>query len=186
MVAIVDDAERWFERCKRIVGYLWACTRHGREQCRLAGIGQSYESYVSKELELENDGHLLHRLTGLCIARSLVGSRTELEVAQSATTALEQQHLLSVVHDVAHILAGFGIVHHRSARYVDVNVLAVLAVALVASAVAAVFGKHVALELEVKQRPVVVVAAQIDAATVSAVASVGSAVRVVLYMAQVH
>ena len=58
--------------------------------------------------------------------------------------------------------------------------------ALVASAVAAVFGKHVALELEMKQRPVVVVAAQIDAATVSAVASVGSAVRVVLYMAQVH
>ena len=33
VVTIVDDAERGFERCKRIVGYLWACARHGREQC---------------------------------------------------------------------------------------------------------------------------------------------------------
>ena len=90
------------------------------------------------------------------------------------------------MHHVAYVLARLGVVHHRSARHVDVYVLAVLAVTLVATAVASVLGEDVALELKVEQRPVVVVAAQVDAAAVSAVAAVGSAVGVILHVTEVH
>ena len=57
---------------------------------------------------------------------------------------------------------------------------------LVASAVAAVLCEHVALELQVQQRPVVVVATEVNATAMTAVATVGSAVRVVLDMSEVH
>ena len=57
---------------------------------------------------------------------------------------------------------------------------------LVASAVATMLGEDVSLKLEVQQGPVVVVATQVYAATVSAVATVGTSVRVVLNVAQVH
>ena len=90
------------------------------------------------------------------------------------------------MHHVAYVLARLGVVHNRSARHVDVYVLTVLAVTLVATAVASVLGENVALELKVEQRPVIVVAAQVDAAAVSAVASVRPSVGIVLHVAQVH
>ena len=78
------------------------------------------------------------------------------------------------------------VVHHRTAGHVDVYVLAVFAVTLVATAVAAVLSEDVALKLQVEQCPVVVVATQVDATAVTAVATVGSAVRVVLHVSEVH
>ena len=58
--------------------------------------------------------------------------------------------------------------------------------ALVLATVATMLGKDVSLVLQVEQRPVVMVAAQDDAATLAAVAAVRPAIRIVLHVAQVH
>ena len=109
-----------------------------------------------------------------------------MEVAQSASTAFEQHHHLSVVHHVADEFARFGIIHHCSARHIDIHILAVGSVALVSSTVSAMLGEHVALVFQVQQGPVVVVSAQVDVASASAVATVGTAIRVVLHAPKVH
>ena len=119
-------------------------------------------------------------------SRVVKGGCTELEVSESASSSLEQHHLLSVVSDVADILAGLGVVDNGAAGHVDVYVLAVLSVTLVASAVASVFCEDVALEFQVEQCPVVMVASEDDASSVSAVATVRSAVRIILDVSEVH
>ena len=57
---------------------------------------------------------------------------------------------------------------------------------LVAATIASMFGKYVTLELEVEQRPIVVIATEVDASSASSIATVGTTVRVVLHVAQVH
>ena len=159
-------------------------TRHGREQRRLTCIGETYQSDIGQQLQFENDGHFFHRFAWLRKTRSLVGSRTELEVAQSATTSFQQEHFLSVIRHIAYILASFGIVDDRSARHIYVLVLSVLTVTFVASAVAAVFGEDMTLEFQMEQCPVVVIATQINAAAIAAVAAVRPAVRLILGMTE--
>ena len=116
----------------------------------------------------------------------MVGSGTELEVAKSAAASFQQQYLLSVVCHIAYVFACFGVVNDRSARYVDIYILAVCAVAFVPAAVSAVLGENVPLVSKVQQSPVVVVAAQVYAAAFASVASVGASVRLVFGVAQVH
>ena len=101
-------------------------------------------------------------------------------VAQSAPSAFQQDDLLSVLGDVAQVFARFGVVGHGAAGHFYHLVLAVLAEAAVLRAAFAVSGEHVALVLQVQQRPVVAVAAQDDVAAASTVASVGSALGHVL------
>lgn len=93
---------------------------------------------------------------------------------------------MSVVSHVAYVLAGFRIVDDGATRHVDIHILAVGAVALVASAVATVAGEDVALVLQVEQSPVVVVATQIDVSATATVTTVRSAIGVILYVAQMH
>ena len=57
---------------------------------------------------------------------------------------------------------------------------------LVATTITSMLSKDVTLIFKVKQRPVVVVATQNDAASLSTVASIGATIRVVLYMTKVH
>ncbi len=111
---------------------------------------------------------------------------TELPVAESASSSFEEHDFLSVVGDIADIFTCLGIVNHRTAGHIDIDVLAICAVAFVAAAVATVLGEDVALVFQVQQSPVVMVAAQDDAAAFSAVAAVGSAVGLVFDMSQVH
>ena len=122
----------------------------------------------------------------MCVAWCLIGGSAELEVAQSAASAFQQHYLLSVVGYVAYELTILGVIYHCSWRHVDVNVLAVGAVTFVSSAVAAMFSENMSLIAQVEQSPVVVVATQYDATALAAVATVGTAVRVVFHMAQVH
>ena len=93
---------------------------------------------------------------------------------------------MSVVGDVANVFARLGIINHCAARHVDILVLAVGAVAFVAAAIASMFGKHMALVFQVQQCPVVVVASQVDASAFAAVTTVGTSIRVVFHVAQVH
>ena len=107
-------------------------------------------------------------------------------VVLSAFAALEEQHLLSVVSHIANELSGFGIIDHGTARHIDIDVLTVSAMTLVTSSIATMLGEEVALILQMQQGPVVVVAAKIDASSTSAIATVRTAIRLVLHVAQVH
>ena len=115
----------------------------------------------------------------MCEARCLVGGSAELEVAKTAASAFQQQHFLPVVGHVAYVFARFGVIYYGSARHVNVDVLSVGAVAFGLSAVAPVLGVYVALVFKVKQSPIVVVAAQVNAAAFAAVTAVGTSVGLV-------
>ena len=56
---------------------------------------------------------------------------------------------MSVVGYIADIFAGFCIIDHRATGHVDVDILAVGAVTLVATAITAVFGEDMALVSQV-------------------------------------
>ena len=182
-LAIAHDAQRGFHRGKGVVGYLRACIRQRRHQCGFAGVWEAYKSDIGQQFQFEDDGHLLHRLSRLCIARSLIRGRTELEVTQSATPAFEQQYLLAVVGDVADIFARLGIIDDGTTRHVDIDVLAIGAMTLILTAVAAMLSKDMALVFQMEQCPVVMVAAQIDAAALATVATIRASVGVILHVA---
>ena len=185
-VTIADDAQRGFHRGERIVSYLRTRIRQSRYQSRFTSIGEAHQSDIREQLQLEDDGHLLHRLTRLGIARRLVGCRAELEIAESASSAFQQHDLLTVVGDVADVLARLRIIDHRTAGHVDIDILAIGAVTLVAPAVPAVLGEDMTLVFQMEQGPVVMVAAQDDTATLATVTAVRSPVGIVLHVAQVH
>ena len=58
--------------------------------------------------------------------------------------------------------------------------------AFVLPAIATMLGKDMALILKVQECPEVMVATQDNASTLTSVATIGTAIRVVLHMAQVH
>ena len=93
---------------------------------------------------------------------------------------------MSVVSDIADIFSRLGIIHNRTTGHIDIDVLAVGAVTLVATTVSTMLCKDVAFVFQVQQRPVVVVATKDDAATLAAIATIGTAIGVVLHMTQVH
>ena len=107
-------------------------------------------------------------------------------VAQSAASAFEEHDRLAVLHDIAEVLARFGIVGHGAAGHVNVFVLAVRTMGAAFRTVAAVASENVALIAQVEQGPIVVVGAQIDVPTSAAIAAIGAAVGLILGAVQVH
>ena len=119
-------------------------------------------------------------------ARSLSGSRPELEIAQPSAATFQQNHLLSVIGYITNVFACLGIIHHGSARNVDIRVLTVGAMTLVSSAISAVFGIHVLLILQVKQRPEVMVSTQNDVTSMPTITAIRASVGLIFDVFQVH
>ena len=186
IITIAYNAQGGFHRGKRIVCNLRTCIRQGGHQRGLSGIGEAYKTHISQELQFEDDGHLLHRLTRLCITGSLVRSRAELEVTKTATTTLQKQHLLTVVGDIADVLTRLGVIDHRSTRHIDIDILAIGAMTLVLTAVTTMLGKDMALVFQMEQRPVIMVSTQNDATTLATITAIGATVGVILHVTKVH
>ena len=102
---------------------------------------------ISQQLQFQDDGHLLHGFSRLCITWSLIGSRAELEITQSAASTFQQYYLLSVIGNIADVFSRFGIIHHGTTRHINVNILSVGTMTLVATAISTVLGKNMALVL---------------------------------------
>ncbi len=185
-VAVGHDAERGLEGGEGIVGNLGARVGERADQRRLTGVGEADQTDIGEELQFQDHHHFLHGLAGLGVARCLVGGGAKLEIAQSAASAFEQHHDLSVFDDIAEIFTGFGIVGHGAGRHLDVAVGAVAAVAAAFAAVAAIAGKDMAIVAQVEQRPVVAVAAQVDVASAPTIAAVGAAEGLVFGAVHVH
>ena len=87
IVTIAHDTQGRFHSGEGIVGYLRTGIAERRHQGGFSGIGETYQSHIGQQFQLHDDCHLLHGLSGLRIAGSLIGSRTELVVTQSAASA---------------------------------------------------------------------------------------------------
>ena len=186
MVVIADDTQGRLQRCEGIVGDLRTGTGEGGEERRLTGIGKADETDICQKFQLEDDRHLLHGLSRLCIARCLVSGGAELKVAKATAAALEKNHLLTVVGDVTDILARFRIVDDGATGNIDVDILTVGAVAFITTTIATMFGEDMPLVFQMEEGPVVMVAAQDHAAAMPTVTTVGTTIGVVLHVAQMH
>ena len=186
IVTIPYNTQAGLHRGEGIIGYLRTRIRQGRHQRRLTRIGKAHQSDISQEFQLQNNRHLLHRLTRLRITWSLIRGSTKLEVTQSATTAFQQYDFLPVVGDVTDVLSRLGIIDDRTARHIDIHVLAVRSMTLVTTAITTMLRKDMALIAQVKQRPVVMVTAQDDASPLATVATVRTSVWIILHMTEMH
>ena len=102
---------------------------------------------------------LLRRFTGLGIARCLIGSGTEMPVAQSSPSAFEQDHTFVMRFDLADELACLAVINDRTARYLDDLVFAILTERTALSALASIGRHDMLLVLEMEQGPEVTVTA---------------------------
>ena len=107
-------------------------------------------------------------------------------VAHSSATALEEHHHFAVGGDVADVFACLSIINDCATRNIDVTVFAVGTRTAVCSAVASMAGKHMSFVAKVQERPIVVVATQIDVAASAAIAAIRSAHRDILGTMHVH
>ena len=158
-----------------VVGDFGSCGRNNRQQRRFARIGESHQSHIGKKFEFQNKCTLAAVLTGLRIARSLIGRGLEVPVAESAAPARKQHGLLPVLGHFADRLTRFGIACHGSERYVYHDVAAVTPAASGSRAGLSVFGEDMPFIFKVYERPVLAVAAQDYAGAASSVAAVRTA-----------
>ena len=83
------------ERGEGIVGDLRLRRRDGREEGRLARVGQADEARIGDQLEAQDEPALLALLAGIGPARGAVGRGGEIGVAEAAIAALREQHPLA-------------------------------------------------------------------------------------------
>lgn len=101
-------------------------------------------------------------------------------------SSLQEHHSLAIMRHITDILSSLGIIDHRTTGHVDVNILTIGAVAFIPSSIASMLRIDMALITQVEQRPIVVVATEIDAATFATVATIWAAIGIVLDMLEVH
>ena len=107
-------------------------------------------------------------------------------VAHAASTALEEHHNLSVVGYIADVFTCFSIINDSAARNIDVSVLAICSSASAWASIATMSCKDVTLEAKMQQRPVVVIASQIDMTASPTIATIWSAIGNVFGTMHVH
>ena len=96
-------------------------------------------------------------------------------VAETASAAAQQLHLLAVFGDFAEVFAAFGVEHDCAAGNFHHDIVAVFAEAAASGAAFPVAGEYVSPVFQRQQRPHVAVALEDDMAATATVAAVGSA-----------
>ena len=94
VVVVAYDAEVRLQSRERVVRDLRTGCRYSREKGRLSGVRETYESYVSEELELEDEPAFFERLSRLRVTRRLVGRCLEVVVSKSSAASLHKDSLL--------------------------------------------------------------------------------------------
>ena len=180
----LDDAELRLERGEGVVGDLRPGGGDGAEQGALAGVGHADEADIGDEFEFELEAALLAFGAGLGVARGLVGGGWEVPVAAAALAAAGDDDALAGLVEVGQEDAVLGVVDERAGRDGDDEVLAVLAVHLLAHGRLAALGVPVVLAGEIEEGVFVRVGEEDDAAAVAAVAAIGAALGDVLFAAE--
>src|SRR5262249_41759995 len=150
----------------------------GRDQRGLAGVGKADERRVGEQLELEPEPPFLAVFTLFGEVRRAAGVREEPSVALPALAASCRQPRIAVGHQVGEQLS-LERPHGRAFGHVAREVLARLAVQLLAGAVRSGSGLAVGMVAEREQRRDIAVGAEPHVATIAAVATVRTALRYV-------
>ena len=181
----VHDAEVREQGREVVVRDLRMRLAHDRQQRGLAHVRKADEAHVREELQFQRDVVALAGQAGLGKAWHLARRRGKVQVAPAAAAALCRDPVFPVGH-VVHDGAGGRVAHEGAARHLDIQGVAVLAVAALAHAVCAVAGHIFALVAKVHERGHVVVHDKDHVAPASAVAAVGAARRDILLPVEGH
>ena len=122
------------QRGERVIGDFRPRRRNRADQCRFAGIRQTEQAHIRNQLQFQCELALFARQSEARFARSAVGARLEARVAPPAFAALGDQQGLAFRRQVAQLLAGIHIGHHRADRHGDVDIVAAVTGAIVAAA----------------------------------------------------
>ena len=186
IIAVGHNTQLRCQSGERIIRYLWfSCANH-RKQGGFTRIWETYQTYIRQHLELQNHIGFHTGLTRLCITRCLVGSSTEMPVAQSTFTTTEKDNLLLMFLYLAHKFARVAIVNYSATRHFDDFVLTIFSERARCTAATSVGGKDMFLILEVKQSPKVAVTTQDNMSPSSTISAIRSALWDILCAVEVH
>ncbi len=167
-------AQVGMQRGEGIVGHLRARIGDVRDKGRLAGVRHAQQAHVGQHLQLQLDHAALTRLAVHLLAGRAVGAGLEVQVAPAAQATLGQANGLAMLGQVGDQFAGIHVQDLRADRHAQVHIFAARAIAIGAPAILAV-ARHVLLGVaEVDERVDVAVGHREDAATATAVATVGA------------
>src|SRR5579883_745425 len=170
-----NDAELRHERGERIVGNLRFRGCDGGEKGRFAGIRKPDDTRIGDQLEPQPDGALFTRLPRVRPSRGAVGRRLEMRVAETAIAAARQQGALAALGEIGEQGRAVLLVDLRADRHFEDRVGPVRAMAILAHAGAAIFGKEMLLIAVVDERIKAVDGFGDDIAPFAAVAAVRTA-----------
>ena len=111
----------------------------------------------------------------------LIGSRLEVKIPQTATTAFQQHHLLTIFRNVANKLSGLSIVNNRTARNLDYSILPRLYPSYASLTTLTIGGHDMTFIFQVKERPVIPVTTEIHMTSSPSIAPVGTSFRNVFH-----
>ena len=180
-----DHAQVGEEGGEVVVGDLGAGLGGHGQQGGLAHVGEANQTHVSQELQFQQDVPLLAGQTCLGELGGLTGGGGKALVAPAAVAAPAQDKGLVVGH-IPDDLLSLGVTNDGTTGDLDDEGCAVLAGAVLACAVAAVFGHVLALVAEVHQGGHAGVGLDDDVAAPAAVAAVGTAVGDILFPVEGH
>src|SRR5690606_16677560 len=144
------------------------------EKSRLAGIGQADQTSIGNQFEPQPDPLLLAGQAGIGTARRLVGRRLEMQVAEAAVAALEEQHALADFGQVGDQRLVVLLQHLRANRNAQHDIGTLGAIALLAHAMATGLCLEMLAVTIVDQRVEAIDTFYPDVATATAVAAVRS------------
>ena len=163
-----------------IVGDLGLCGADHGDQRGFSHVGESYQSHVCQQFQLQCD---IERLTGKarrCETRNLPGRGGEVDIALAASAALCQD-LRLVRGEVCHDPAGLCLPDDRTTWHTDHQIRCALSGAVSRTAVFAPLGGVLSLIAEVDQCGKVIIHLKDHIAAFSAVAAVRAACRHILF-----
>ena len=146
--------------------------RDGRQEGRLAGIGQADEPGIGDQLQAQPDPALLALEARIGAARGAVGRGREIGVAEAAVAALGEQDALADLGHVGDQRLAVLVEDLRAGRHLEHHVRALGAGAVPAHAVPALLGLEMLLVAVVDQRVQALDALGPDVAAAAAVAAV--------------
>ena len=184
LVAEVHDAEVGLERRERVVGDLGLRGGQGREDRGLARVRQPDEPDVGDEPQLEAQPALLAGLALLGMTRRLMGRRLEMRVAEAAAATARHDRLLAGRNEIGEERARLVLQHGSPGRDVEDEVVAGLAVPPGPCAAPTRGRLEVVAVLEVAERRLSGIDAEVHRPASTTVAAVGSTARHVGLLAE--
>ena len=158
--------------------------RQGGEEGRLAGVGQTDEPDVGDEPELESQLAIFAWFALLGVARSSMGGRREMDVAQPAAPAAGDHHPLAGGHEVGDQVTAALVEDAGPRRHGQLQLRPGLAMPPRSTAAAPGPGLEVVLEAEVGEGRLSGIDAQVDRSAAAAIAAIRPAARDVRFASE--